>query len=558
MSKLSLRPYSLCYLVTILISLPAYAGTSAGIDTPLGTAALPLAVQGVAGCTLNANPTDATQPPSLDCQGTITSVGDSWVGSSSSAGVTWTNGTAEVGPKLHISGATGMNSDDIYFQRWNTAKDQSVLQLAIGDNAGELYPNTVGDTFQIGAYDSGLYYPRYTFTGYGYLGIGTTKPIVPLDVLAPTVSNNATGILVEGSSAANSSPRIGMIDTSLGSNTTAPAWFIDNDSDNFRVFRQPTVYTSGAAMLEINNAGNVGIGTSSPNGATLQVDGAPNSYMALYLEATGTGNIPQYLQFGKNGVKQWDLAGGGLDNNLYIQNIPDETAGTHNGGDIVTFTPSGNVGVGTTTPASTLTVSSPTADTWFGLENTSAAGNYWAEISSGTGSWVTPGSFNIGHVYNNFTNFAASLSIVPTGNIVLFNVGINNPAPAYALDVNGTVNATGGAGALSDRRHKKDIEPLLIGGLDAVEKLKPVTFHWKDPKDNGMKGEQIGFIAQDVQKVLPDAIMTADDKDKTLSLKYDALIPVLTKALQEQQKEIAAQREEIEALKKDVAAIKEP
>jgi endosialidase-like protein len=48
-----------------------------------------------------------------------------------------------------------------------------------------------------------------------------------------------------------------------------------------------------------------------------------------------------------------------------------------------------------------------------------------------------------------------------------------------------------------------------------------------------MKGRQIGFIAQDVQQVLPDVVLTANDADKTLGLKYDSLIPVLTKAIQE-------------------------
>jgi hypothetical protein len=127
------------------------------------------------------------------------------------------------------------------------------------------------------------------------------------------------------------------------------------------------------------------------------------------------------------------------------------------------------------------------------------------------------------------------------------NVGIGVGIPTgpgaatapYALTVGGTVYATGAAGALSDRRHKTDIQPLAVDALDAVGKLKPVTFLWKAAKDDGMKGRQIGFIAQDVQPVLPDVVLTANDAAKTLGIKYDSLIPVLTKALQEQQAEIA-------------------
>jgi hypothetical protein len=120
------------------------------------------------------------------------------------------------------------------------------------------------------------------------------------------------------------------------------------------------------------------------------------------------------------------------------------------------------------------------------------------------------------------------------------NVGIGTLTPSYSLYVNGTAYAAGAAGALSDRRHKKDIEPFPGGALDLVEALKPVTFYWKNPTDDGMKGRQIGFIAQDVQPIIPDAVITEHNAEQTLGLKYDSLIPILAKAIQEQQTEIAA------------------
>jgi hypothetical protein len=120
------------------------------------------------------------------------------------------------------------------------------------------------------------------------------------------------------------------------------------------------------------------------------------------------------------------------------------------------------------------------------------------------------------------------------------NVGIGTSAPSYPLTVNGTAYATGAAGALSDRRHKNDIEPLPDNAVTLVMRLKPVRFSWKDPRDDGMRGRQIGFIAQDVQPVLPDVVLTMNDRERTLGLKYDEFIPVLAKAIQEQQGEIAA------------------
>ncbi|HVY12767.1 MAG TPA: tail fiber domain-containing protein, partial [Alphaproteobacteria bacterium] len=107
--------------------------------------------------------------------------------------------------------------------------------------------------------------------------------------------------------------------------------------------------------------------------------------------------------------------------------------------------------------------------------------------------------------------------------------------PGYALHVNGFVYASGGAGGLSDRRHKKDIVPYANGALEQVMKLKPVTFNWKKPTDDAMKGRQMGFIAQDIQQVLPDAIVTMKNEEHTLVLKYESIIPVLAKAMQEQQ-----------------------
>ena len=132
------------------------------------------------------------------------------------------------------------------------------------------------------------------------------------------------------------------------------------------------------------------------------------------------------------------------------------------------------------------------------------------------------------------------------------NVGIGTSSPNYLLHVQGTAYAMGGAGALSDRRHKMDIQPFAADALDIVAKLKPVTFLWKAPKDDGMKGSQIGFIAQDVEPVLPEVVITEHNAEKTLGLRYDSLIPVLAKAIQEQQ---AAFQEEHAAFQEESAKV---
>jgi hypothetical protein len=128
------------------------------------------------------------------------------------------------------------------------------------------------------------------------------------------------------------------------------------------------------------------------------------------------------------------------------------------------------------------------------------------------------------------------------------NVGINTSSPDYRLHVDGTAYATGAAGELSDRRYKKNIENLKIDALKVVKKLNPVTFQWKEPKDKGMEGIQLGFIAQEVEEVFPEVILTQDNKEKTKGLKYTALIALLTKAIKELIEENTLLRERIEAL----------
>jgi hypothetical protein len=149
-------------------------------------------------------------------------------------------------------------------------------------------------------------------------------------------------------------------------------------------------------------------------------------------------------------------------------------------------------------------------------------------------------------------SYAGANSAPTNGLIVSGNVGIGTPSPSYLLHVNGTAYAAGAAGALSDIRHKKDVVPLKDGALDNVMKLRPVSFQWKAPKDDGMKGRQMGFIAQEVEKVLPSAVLTQHDAEKTKGLKYNEIVAMLTKAIQEQQLEIKALKSEHQA---DQAAI---
>jgi hypothetical protein len=84
----------------------------------------------------------------------------------------------------------------------------------------------------------------------------------------------------------------------------------------------------------------------------------------------------------------------------------------------------------------------------------------------------------------------------------------------------------------SDRRLKERIADLPPErGLDAVLKLRPVTFHWKDKKSDKALGQRLGFIAQEVKPVFPEVVGVGPDK--MMNLAYSDLIVPLVKAVQE-------------------------
>ena len=112
--------------------------------------------------------------------------------------------------------------------------------------------------------------------------------------------------------------------------------------------------------------------------------------------------------------------------------------------------------------------------------------------------------------------------------------------PSYDLHVNGTVAGTGSFVNTSDRRLKRDIQPLS-GGLATIARLQGVAYVWKDPVDEHMQGEKIGLIAQDVQAVVPQAVLAAGDDRETLSVDYNAMIPLMIEAI----KELKAANEEL-------------
>ena len=103
----------------------------------------------------------------------------------------------------------------------------------------------------------------------------------------------------------------------------------------------------------------------------------------------------------------------------------------------------------------------------------------------------------------------------------------NYAAVRFAIHPGGGVDATS-FNNVSDRRRKQNIESLT-GALETVAKLRGVSFEWKDTGgDEDKLGRQLGFIAQEVQPMLPEVVQ--EDSEGFLTVNYAAIVPVLAEA----------------------------
>jgi hypothetical protein len=135
-----------------------------------------------------------------------------------------------------------------------------------------------------------------------------------------------------------------------------------------------------------------------------------------------------------------------------------------------------------------------------------------ANGSAGIGT-ATPGAFRLNVTDTSTTNVAQ----------------FNGSAGTQCTVITGT-----GWSCSSDEKLKTNILSVN-NGLDVISQLKGVTFNWKaDP--TGV--QQDGFIAQDVQKILPELV--SKDTNGNLSLNKDGILPYLVNAIQQQQEQITA------------------
>ena len=136
-------------------------------------------------------------------------------------------------------------------------------------------------------------------------------------------------------------------------------------------------------------------------------------------------------------------------------------------------------------------------------------------------------------------NAHADFTVVPFVLTANSRVGIGTTAPDQLLSVNGNASKVGGGSwaTFSDKR-LKNIKAPFTTGLSAVMKLQPVRYEYRSKNALGLpnEGEHVGFGAQEVQKVIPEAV--SENSQGYLMINNDPIIWTMLNAIKEQQKEI--------------------
>jgi hypothetical protein len=203
-------------------------------------------------------------------------------------------------------------------------------------------------------------------------------------------------------------------------------------------------------------------------------------------------------------------------------------------------------------------------------------GNSWIGIPNGVepnnlaiGFSNTGSSKTVDHVkFYTFGN--ERLKILSDGNVL---IGYPSSNGSYKLQVNSQIFATNSTIATSDLKYKENIIPIT-GALSIIEGLNPVSYNWKPhPLHNFAQGDNLGFIAQEVQETLKDTTYV-DNIVKSNQCKYTNdqgeevvedflgiaeghLIPLLSSAVKEQSIIIKKQQLGIQTLQIQVKSLQD-
>jgi hypothetical protein len=169
-----------------------------------------------------------------------------------------------------------------------------------------------------------------------------------------------------------------------------------------------------------------------------------------------------------------------------------------------------------------------------GQGNTAANSYYNVKVNGGPGPGDAVGvAFVIG---NGDVDVTVDTN---TGEITSSQKG-SNPSNAFMVKYNGDATLAGDLTVNSDARLKSNI--ISLGST--LAKLMKIDGKSYTMKSNE-KVNKIGLLAQDIEEVFPELVKEGEDKDGTLSVNYQGLIPVLINAIKEQQEELNVIRKSV-------------
>tara|TARA_R110002020_G_scaffold140320_3_gene311773 strand:+ start:1034 stop:2767 length:1734 start_codon:yes stop_codon:yes gene_type:complete len=488
--------------------------------------------------------------------------------------------------KLQIDYSTTAGVDPFYVRNVGTSdsiltcKANSDVQIGSltfnNTNTPEVRATSVGDngSFTFYSQEGSAAAQERMVINYEGVGIGTTSPEVALMIKANSSGDGLLKLVdeatyVEGEARSSISLQGNVTDGTRQALGGIEAYGAPNSKGGLR-FSCRSASGGTAVGMVLNEDSNVGIGTTNPEHAKLQIHGSSATAVraGLMLHDSNGGRTSAIHQVGN------------------LLKFDDYTQGTT---PMVINGFNGNVGIGTTSPGSQLTLSRNNSginngaqDTAFSsievvTRNTSASANLKTGWLTQIGCYslmnalgASPSKNALIAVYrdNATSNEAAMLRLSRSGDNAENYFWVDNVGNLRTGTTGSVVGSTGGTVVgtqTSDERIKK-IEDSFEYGLNDVLKLKPIAFTLKEQKDGPRK---LGFGAQSVQPIIPESVFDSNEcldgydpdpedesgtrqipkSDQTkLGMEYTQLIPVLTKAIQEQQQLIEDLKSRIETL----------
>jgi hypothetical protein len=164
-----------------------------------------------------------------------------------------------------------------------------------------------------------------------------------------------------------------------------------------------------------------------------------------------------------------------------------------------------------------------------------------ASYNGGNGGSITvqPGAGGRGLTKSGQTG---NILLAPTGGDV--GIGVSNPAHTLEVKIGGTTLADAWV-TRSSRSLKSNIRPLQ-GSLEKIERLQGVSY---ERRGDGKR--QIGVVAEDVDKVVPEIVAHDPETREVQGVDYSRLAALLIEAVKSQQAEIALLRAQVEQLRSD-------